>query len=301
VINGLVMTMVLATAIGADAASRDTAESSTVRVILIGGFVSDPSVDQIQGTAGRGGNSGLYRLQNDLIQDDRLSAEYFNWNGTRTREINSTDPPMATGIARSVRERHTQHPRERLIIVGNSWGGHTAREVCEHLNVAPVVPVEYVIFLDPSSLGRVKHGQRAGELPSNVQRATNYYTRHLLSWRHWANEPRVENIDLGDPEHGFQVAGGPPYDSLIDPKGHIYAEWDERIHDDIRRRIARVRFEQKQTLRGDRSLDHRDSDCPAIRRLKGRQTVFPQKSIPDITRDSSLFPVAEHVVSPCPG
>ncbi len=250
-INGLVMTMVLATAVGADAADRVTVESSPVRVILIGGFVSDPSQAQIHGTAGRGGNSGLYRLQNDLAQYDRVSAEYLNWNGTRTGEINSPKPPMATGIAKSVREVHAQHPEERLIIVGNSWGGHTAREVCEHLNVAPVIPVEHVIFLDPSSLARVKHGQREGELPSNVRRATNYYTRHLLSWRHWANEPRVENIDLGDPEHGFQVEGGPPYDSLIDTKGHIYAEWDERIHYDIRRRIARVRFEQKQTLRGD--------------------------------------------------
>ncbi len=235
--------------LGADAVSPVPVETEPVHVVLIGGFVSDPSPEQIQGTAGRGGNSGLYRLQGDFARFDHIKADYFNWNGTRTGEINSPNPPMATGIAQVVRERHMQHPEERLILVGNSWGGHAAREVCELLATEPVVPVELVIFLDPSSLGRVEHGQRAGELPDNVRAATNYYTRHLLSWRHWANEPRVENVDLGDPQHGFQVEGGPPYDSAIDTRGHIYAEWDERIHFDIRRRVARVRFAESFTSR----------------------------------------------------
>ena len=250
-VNGLVMMLVVATAFGAETPGPVAVDSSPIHVILIGGFVSDPSAKQIEGTSGRGGNSGMYRLRNDLRQYDHVSAEYFNWNGTRTGEINAPDPPMAEGIAKSVRDYHAQHPHERLIIVGNSWGGHTAREVCEKLAVDPVVPLEHVVFLDPSSLGRVKHGQRAGELPPNVRRATNYYTRHLLSWRHWADEPRVENIDLGDPKYGFQVAGGPPYNATIDTQGHIWAEWDERIHYDIRRRIAQVRFETTESLPGD--------------------------------------------------
>lgn len=241
-IHSTSISIVLAVTLGADLVGLKPIASSPVHVVLIGGFVSDPSPEQLEGMAGRGGNSGLFRLLGDLSQYDRVSAEYFNWNGTRAGKIKSAAPPMAAGIAKSVREHHAAHPDQRLIIVGNSWGGHAARETCELLAVMPVVPIEHVIFLDPSSLARVKHGQRTGELPANVKRATNYYTHHLLSWRRWDNEPRVTNIDLGDPKYGFQFEGGPPYDSTIDTRGHIYAEWDERIHYDIRRRIAHVRF-----------------------------------------------------------
>ncbi|MCA9074888.1 MAG: hypothetical protein KDA93_07645 [Planctomycetaceae bacterium] len=251
VIHGLALTYLLASLIGAESSGSMPVETSPVHVVLIGGFVSDPSPEQLEGTAGRGGNSGLYRLLGDLTQYDRVSAEYFNWNGTRAGKIKSPEPPMAAGLAESLRDYHEANPEHRLMIVGNSWGGHAAREVCELLADEPVVQVEHVIFLDPSSLARVKHGQRAGELPANVKRATNYYTRHLLSWRKWENESRVENIDLGDPSHGFQFEGGPPYDSTIDTRGHIYAEWDERIHYDIRRRIAHERFATVRTARRD--------------------------------------------------
>jgi pimeloyl-ACP methyl ester carboxylesterase len=210
-------------------------------VVLVGGFVSDPSPAQVNETAGRGGNSGLYRLRGDLLRYDGISAEYFNWNGTRTGKITAPDPPMAAGIAEFIRDRRATHPQERLVIVGNSWGGHTAREVCELLAQEPAESVELMIFLDPSSLARVKHGQRPGGLPPNVEQAVNYFTRHLLSWRHWPGEPRVENVDLGDPANGFCKSGEPPYDSLLDHLGHVCAEWDERIHWDIRRRIRQLR------------------------------------------------------------
>ena len=183
----------------------------------------------------------MYRLCRDLQEGDGIAAEYFNWNGTRAGNIRMRKPPMAAGIARFLRERRSKHPDERLVIVGNSWGGHTAREVCEQLAEAPAVPIEEVVFLDPASLGRTVNGKRPGGLPPNVSHAVNYFTRHKLSWRHWPDEPRVENIDLGDPKHGFLIEKGPHYDSPIDFKAHVAAEWDEYIHLDIRRRIRKLR------------------------------------------------------------
>lgn len=237
---GTVMVM-LAAAAGAEEAVARTIDPRPLMVVLVGGFVSDPSPEQLDGTSGRGGNSGMYRLRGDLIHWDGIAAEYFNWNGTRAGNIRLRTPPMAEGIAEFIRDRRSRHPQERLIIVGNSWGGHTAREVCELLAAPPAVPVELVVFLDPSSLGRTLNGKRNGGLPDNVAAAVNYYTQHMLSWREWPDEPRLQNIDLGDPVHGYLVAGGPRYDSSVDFKAHVFAEWDERIHADIRQRIRRLR------------------------------------------------------------
>jgi len=235
------ISMLLTVAAGADVGIARTVDPRPLRVVLIGGFVSDPSPDQLNGTAGRGGNSGLYRLRGDLLRWDGIASDYFNWNGTRAGNIRIRNPPMAAGIAESIRERRAERPDERVVIVGNSWGGHTGREVCELLAEAPAVPVELIIFLDPSSLGRTFDGRRHGGLPDNVGRAVNIFTRHKLSWRHWPDEPRVENIDLGDPRNGYLFEGGPEYDSSIDFQAHVMAEWDERIHADIRRRIRKLR------------------------------------------------------------
>ncbi|MGD9857742.1 MAG: hypothetical protein AB7U20_22595, partial [Planctomycetaceae bacterium] len=177
----------------------------------------------------------------DLMHWDGIAAEYFNWNGTRAGDIRLRNPPMAAGIAEFLRERRPTHPEERLVIVGNSWGGHTAREVCELLAVEPAIPVELVVFLDPSSLGRTLNGKRSGGLPRNVTAAVNYFTQHKLSWRDWNDEPRVENIDLGDPQRGYLLDRGPHYNSAVDFKAHVFAEWDERIHIDIRLRIRKLR------------------------------------------------------------
>lgn len=235
------ISLMLAIATGADVGVARTVDLRPIRVVLIGGFVSDPSPAQLNGTSGRGGNSGMYRLAGDLLNADGIAVDYFNWNGTRAGNIRMRKPPMADGIAESIRERAAAHPDERIVLVGNSWGGHTAREVCERLAIAPVVPVELVIFLDPSSLGRTLNGKRNGGLPDNVDRAVNYFTHHQLSWRNWPDEPRVENIDLGDARHGFLFEGGPEYGSSIDFQAHVAAEWDERIHSDIRRRIRQLR------------------------------------------------------------
>lgn len=235
------ISMLLTVAAGADVGIARTVDPRPLQVILIGGFVSDPSPAQLNGTSGRGGNSGLYRLRGDLLRLDGIEAEYFNWNGTRAGNIRIRHPPMADGIARYIREQRAVRPDARLVIVGNSWGGHTAREVCERLAEEPAVPVELMIFLDPSSLGRTLNGRRNGDLPANVRHAVNIFTRHTLSWRHWPDEPRVENIDLGDPKNGYLFEGGPQYASAVDFQAHVMAEWDERIHADIRRRIRKLR------------------------------------------------------------
>ncbi len=179
------MLVLLSFAADSGAGVARTADPRPLMVVLIGGFVSDPTPEQVNDNAGRGGNSGMYRLCRDLQEGDGVCAEYFNWNGTRAGSIRVRKPPMAPGIAEFIRERRSEHPDERLVVIGNSWGGHTAREVCQHLTEAPVISVEQVIFLDPSSLGRTVNGKRSGGLPANVHHAVNYFTRHKLSWRNW--------------------------------------------------------------------------------------------------------------------
>jgi hypothetical protein len=108
-------------------------------VVLIGGIDSDPTPEQIEGVSPRGqGQSGLFQMASDL-NETGVTAEYFNWNGTRAGKINEK-PPLAAGIAQFIRVRHAEHPEERLAIVANSWGGHTAIEVCQALS-APEIPI----------------------------------------------------------------------------------------------------------------------------------------------------------------
>jgi hypothetical protein len=251
-ITGVILS---ATLIGCDAvhkpqgaASAGEAESGsetfmatpvTPLVFLIGGIDSDPTPEQIAGTAARGeGNSGPFQLRGDLLADG-YAAEYFNWNGTRAGEIESEPAPLAGGIARSIRERHADTPDAPIVIVGNSWGGHTAWEVCGLLSDEPAIEVELVVFLDPSSLARAST-IRPDSLPECVQSAATYFTRNAGGWGAWEGEPRIENIDLGDPANGFLIPGGPAYDATFSIQAHIAAEWDERIHGDIRARIDRA-------------------------------------------------------------
>ena len=213
------------------------AEVSPVCVILIGGIDSDPTPKQIDGTAQRGqGQSGLYQLAGNLAREG-LATEYFNWNGTRAGKIKEK-PPLAPGIVTFLTARHAEHPTERLAIVANSWGGHTAWEVCQALPEKEVA-IELAVFLDPSSAGRAKTS-RPETLPTCIKSARNYYTRNLFGWREWPNEERLINIDLGDTQHGFLVKGGPKYDSTFDPQAHIAAEWDSRIHDDITKHLVEL-------------------------------------------------------------
>jgi len=103
-------------------------------IVLIGGNHSDPSPEQLAGKSGRSGNSGLWRLKGDLHDEDQLCAEYFNWNGTRAGQIDTQHPAGAHAIARLIRQQHAERPGAPIILVGNSWGGHTAWQVCQLLN-----------------------------------------------------------------------------------------------------------------------------------------------------------------------
>ena len=206
-------------------------------VVLIGGMDSDPTVAQMNRTARRHeGNSGMYRLMSDL-KHPAVSAKYFNWNGTDAGEIKSPQPPGTQAICNCIRGHVQQVPNSRVIVVGNSWGGHTAWEVCHQLvESSEPVAIDYVVFLDPSSAGRAGNG-RPAKLPVNVNQASNFHTRNLFGWKSWPKESRLENIDLGDQKHGFLTPGGPAYDSAFDFSAHVAAEWDERIHTEMRRRI----------------------------------------------------------------
>lgn len=218
--------------------------SKPLFVVFIGGFDSEPTADQIAEKAQRGvGNSGMFQLADDLRKDG-VTAEYFNWNGTAPGKIKDEAPPLSKGIAERMRKQHQELPKNRLAIVGNSWGGHTAWEVSQLLAEEPIVSLDLVVFLDPSSVGRFDKAQPE-TLPSNIQRALSFSTRNALGWKKWVKEPRAEFVDLGDPVNGFLKKPGPAYDSLFDVKAHIAAEWDEAIHKAIRSRLLKVANDEK--------------------------------------------------------
>lgn len=203
---------------------------SKLLVVLIGGIDSDPTPEQIEGTARRQeGNSGLFQFAGDLNRK-HIQPEYFNWNGTRAGRIKDQNPPRARGIAEFVGTHLQENPFDRVALVGNSWGGHTALEVLEHLS-QPEAPlaIHLAIFLDPSSTGRGP--PRPKSLPVNANHAVSYCTRNAFVWGAWDAGSRLENIDLGDPALGFMRDGQPPYNAKFNPQAHIAAEWDPRIHE----------------------------------------------------------------------
>jgi len=214
------------------------AAAAVTHVVLIGGFDSDPTPAQLNGTAKRGvGNSGMYQLRGDLLRRN-LSADYFNWNGTAAGHINDDNPPGAAVIVQHIRRHVREHPSCRLGLVGNSMGGHTAWEVCEQLDRGePRVSVKLLVLLDPSSSVRVQEVKRPEKLPANVEAGVQYASRNIVIWRPLPDEKRILNIDLADPQHGFLRPGGPNYAAVFDPNAHIGAEWDDRIHADICRRL----------------------------------------------------------------
>lgn len=208
-------------------------------VVLIGGIDSDPTAAQIDGTARRQeGNSGLFQFAGDLRREF-VQPEYFNWNGTRAGRIKDKNPPRARGIADFVDEHMQEFPGDRVALVGNSWGGHTALEVLQDLRerVTPLA-VHLAVFLDPSSTGRGP--QQPKLLPVNVNRAVSYCTRNAFVWGRWNPGDRLEHIDLGDPALGFMRDGQPPYAAKFNTQAHIAAEWDQRIHEDILGRVLQL-------------------------------------------------------------
>jgi len=200
---------------------------------------SDPTPEQIAGTAEKNvGNSGLFQLLGEL-HDERMICEYFNWNGTAAGKINSRNPPTGAAIAARIREHLNQYPRSRVVVVGNSWGGHTALEVATQLrhSEAPLV-IDLMVFLDPSSAGR-RWARKPKDLPINVKRAVHYHTHNIYCWGNWEAD-RIRNIDLGDPKLGYMQDGKPAYHSQFDFRAHVSAEWDQRIHAEIKAAVLQL-------------------------------------------------------------
>lgn len=219
-----------------DATRRNPQRPAHLLVVLIGGIESDPTPEQIAGTAARNeGNSGLYRLAGDLARE-QVIPEYFNWNGTRAGKIKEKNPPRARGIADFIDAHVQTFPGDRVAIVGNSWGGHTALEVVQLLGSGETpLAVNLIVFLDASSTGRGAAKPQA--LPVNVSRAVSYFTRNVFVWGRWDAGRRLENIDLGDPARRSKNGRDPDYSAPFDMRAHAAAEWDEEIHADIHRRL----------------------------------------------------------------
>lgn len=212
-----------------------SAEDNPDLVVLISGFRSDASPAQIARTSEfRSGNAGMYELKVDFAKAG-FRAKFFNWNGTDAGQFAKQKAPGSAAIEKFIRETIAESKPERLILVSNSWGGHTMLEVAELLRADPMIKISQAFAVDGSSLSR---GGRMQTLPTNISKLTSYYTGNTFCWGEWKDEPRVKNIFLGEPKNGFVVAGQPDYAATFDTSAHNAAEWDANIHADIVKRAT---------------------------------------------------------------
>ena len=165
-------------------------------VILIGGFDSDPTKKQLNGTARRGrGSSGLYQLHRDLASIGTASR-YFNWEGSDAGRLGRSGAPGPARIANYIRQYHLKNSHLKTAIIGASWGGYTALEVTELLNSTEnIIPVETLILVDASAFFRNLKG--LPPISENVMHTINYFTHNRISTG-VLTDVRVENIDLGN-------------------------------------------------------------------------------------------------------
>ena len=228
-----------------DAASDLINDRDLGLVIVVAGFKSDASVAQIERmTKLRSGNSGIYELMIDFKQAG-YRTKFFNWNGTAAGQFTKERGKGAESIARFIRETLAKSESKRLVLVGQSWGGHTMLEVAQQLKKAPEIKVSIAFGIDAVSFSR---GGRMKQLPDNIATMIHYYTGNWFGWGEWKDEPRVKNVFLGDPANGFVVPGNPDYAAKNDPGAHNAAEWDEKIHADIVKRVAlQFRFLNERT------------------------------------------------------
>jgi pimeloyl-ACP methyl ester carboxylesterase len=212
-------------------------ESRSTLVVIVSGFLSDASAEQISNKAPRGqGNSGMYQVMGDL-KSVGFTTLFFNWNGTSAGHYNDPGAQGAKAVVAAIRDAYAKKKIEHLILVGHSWGGHTMLEVAQGLNSAPAIKIELAIGVDPSSLGR---DQNIDQLPPNIGRLVYFRTGNAFCWSGWKNETRVECIDLGNPANGFMQGGKPDYAAAFDISAHNAAEWDERVHADLVSRIKKT-------------------------------------------------------------
>ncbi|KAA1262610.1 hypothetical protein LF1_51770 [Rubripirellula obstinata] len=203
-------------------------------MVVISGFRSDATAEQIARKASRGtGNSGAYQLMVDL-EESGCSAMFFNWNGTSAGQFASQKGAGAEGIVRSIRRANIQPGFEQLVLVGHSWGGHTLLDVADLLKRDPTIDVDLAIGLDASSFSR---GERMESLPTNIAKLINYFSDNAFTWGEWPDELRVRNISLADPANGFVVDGKPDYASKLSWEAHNAAEWDANVHAAIKKLV----------------------------------------------------------------
>lgn len=212
-------------------------ESSSALVVVISGRGSDASAEQISNKADRGtGTSGMYQLMGDL-KEQGLKTMFFNWNGTRAGKFTEKNAPGSKAIVSAIRDEASKDKIKYLVLVGHSWGGHTMLEVSQKLNAKPTMKIDLAIGIDATSFGI---GQRADRLSPNVCNLVCFHTRNVFTWIPWKNDPRVEDVDLGDPAKGFMIKGEPNYAAPFDIQAHNAIEWDQRVHSDVVRRIKKA-------------------------------------------------------------
>ena len=211
--------------------------SINYHVVVISGFESDPTDLQIAGQSMRGvGNSGMFQLKGDL-ESEGIDCSFFNWNGTDAGDIHNEDAGGAVRIASSMIEIQEKNNHTEFIFVGHSWGAHTFLDVATELVSNSDIKINSSFVIDASSFMR---GKRKEKLPENIPSLTSYHTANSFCWGPWKNEPRITNVDLADPENGYTVNGHPNYASSFDTAAHTHAEWDQKIHGDIRKQILAI-------------------------------------------------------------
>ena len=209
-------------------------EPPTFVVVIVSGYDSDPTPAQIEGTSQRGqGNSGMFQLKCDL-EKSGLECKFFNWNGSAAGQISQNQPPGADAIASWMKQRVARDDSTRFVCIGHSWGGHTLIDVASKLKDHDSMSIPLTLLLDASSAMR---GSRPSQMPDRIDRVVNYHTGNMFCWGKLKNANLVENVNLGDPENGFMVDGFPHYQSKFDIDAHNAAEWDQKIHSDMKRRI----------------------------------------------------------------
>ena len=235
-----------------------SAEKASIFVVAISGFNSDATAKQIAGEAARGtGNSGVYQLLMDLKRSG-CKTQFFNWNGTTAGSFAKSKGAGAPAIARLIREASAESGFKQLVLIGHSWGGHTMLDVAEILGRDPTIKIELAVGLDASSFSRAERTKR---LPSNIQELVNYYSNNAFCWGEWNDGARIVNVSLADQANGFVVDGKPDYASQLSWDAHYAAEWDQKIHSDICKRVLALATVKENTSR-DSSADELPENVP---------------------------------------
>ena len=223
------------------------ANDQSILVVVISGFRSDASPDQIARRAKRGaGNSGVYQLMVDLERSGCVT-EFFNWNGTSAGQFAKQKGPGSEVIASFIRRVSVKPGFDQLVLVGHSWGGHTMLEVAKLLGHAPTIKIHLAVGLDASSFSRE---ERTNRLPSNIEVLVNYYSNNVFCWGEWNDGNRIKNISLAKPENGFVIDGEPDYASQISLRAHNAVEWDGKLHQHIVKRVQSMAAERMKANQG---------------------------------------------------